>query len=439
MYPLWEVPYLGPGMILGLIATFHILPSHLSTSAMWFNLYIETKAYRENRPELLEFINRYSLLLLIFGYVFGSLSGVGIWFAATVASPRGISALIHNYVWGWATEWVFFIIEVLTIFAYYYTFKKVDRKTHLTLGWIFAIGSWTTMIVITGILAFMATPGPWLKTGAFFDGFFNPTYWPQLFMRTFLMFAIAGVYAIVVATRMTNEAARQTVVRSASILGIVGLVLGSATYFWYAQALPAPALKVMAKMVSASLKWGMIGSVIVTILYFLFNAVKPNKVGTFPAVAMIFVLFIGIWSVERSREIIRKPYVLPGYMYSNQIISADFAPKQVSSEVKKYNKEGFLTHAAFIPEACRTASGPASLEAGKTLARMQCVICHSLEDGGVRALNPLLKRASVTDKDIAYGFVDGIGRYSYMPPFVGTESEKLALAEYLGSLVPAAQ
>lgn len=56
MYPLWEVPVLSAGFILGIIATFHILPSHLSTSAMWFNVFIETKAYRENRPELLEFI-----------------------------------------------------------------------------------------------------------------------------------------------------------------------------------------------------------------------------------------------------------------------------------------------------------------------------------------------------------------------------------------------
>ena len=56
MYPIWEVPYLSAGIILAMIATFHILPSHLAISAMWFNIYVETKAYKENRPELLEFI-----------------------------------------------------------------------------------------------------------------------------------------------------------------------------------------------------------------------------------------------------------------------------------------------------------------------------------------------------------------------------------------------
>jgi hypothetical protein len=98
---------------------------------MWYNVYLERKANRENRPELLEFVKKYSWFLLIFSYVFGSLSGIGIWYAARVANPRGISGLIHNYVWGWATEWVFFIIEVIGIFIYYYTMGRVDKRTQL--------------------------------------------------------------------------------------------------------------------------------------------------------------------------------------------------------------------------------------------------------------------------------------------------------------------
>ena len=58
MYPLWIVPGFTSGIILALIATFHILPSHLSTSAMWFNVYLERKANRENRSELLEFVKK---------------------------------------------------------------------------------------------------------------------------------------------------------------------------------------------------------------------------------------------------------------------------------------------------------------------------------------------------------------------------------------------
>ncbi|MBI5195655.1 MAG: cytochrome ubiquinol oxidase subunit I [Nitrospirae bacterium] len=239
MYPIWEAPNLTAGIILAVIATFHILPSHLSTSAMCFNVFIETKAYRENRHELLEFVKKYTLLLLVFAYVLGSLSGIGIWYAATVANPRGISGLIHNYVWGWATEWVFFIIEVTGIFIYYFTFGKVDRKTHLKIGWIFTIGSWTTMVVIVGILAFMLSPGKWIETGNFFDGFFNKTYWSQLLVRTILMFAIAAVYAIAAAARLKNEDVRKFIIKTASKWGIAGLLLGGTAFFWYLKTIPA--------------------------------------------------------------------------------------------------------------------------------------------------------------------------------------------------------
>ena len=50
MYPIWEVPHVTAGMIIGLIATFHMMPVYLSTSAMWLNVWIERKSLRENRP-----------------------------------------------------------------------------------------------------------------------------------------------------------------------------------------------------------------------------------------------------------------------------------------------------------------------------------------------------------------------------------------------------
>lgn len=194
MYPIWDVPYLSSALVIGLIASFHVLPSHLAVAALWVTVFIEKLAYARNRPDYLDFVKRFTLLLLIFSFIFGFPSGIGIWYSATISSPRGISGLIHNYVWGWATEWVFFLIEIATIYAYYYTLGKVDPKTHIRIGYLYAIAAWISMIIITGILAFMLTPGKWLETGDFFDGFFNPTYFPQLFARTFLMFGIAGIY-----------------------------------------------------------------------------------------------------------------------------------------------------------------------------------------------------------------------------------------------------
>lgn len=434
MYPVWEVPHLTAGMILAFIATFHILPSHLSTGAMWFNVWLETKAYREDRPELLDFVRRYAKLLLVFAYVFGSLTGVGIWFAATVAAPRGISGLIHNYVWGWATEWVFFIVEVAGIFVYNYTFDKVDRKTHLTIGWVFALGSWTTMVVIVGILTFMLTPGRWVHTGAFFDGFFNQTYWPQLLLRTTAMFAIAAAYAIVVASRLESRAAKEEVVRDASLLGLAGLVLAGAAMLWYRAALPDSARAMLGALVTPGLRHGLVWAPALVAVYFAALALKPSGARLVPGLLAIVLIFSGIWSYERVREMIRKPYVIPDYMYSNQIVGNDLPAKGVKSELEKLNVEGVLKSAPFVPADLRAITDANRLQAGRLIALIECSACHTLDEKGLRPLPGRMRRLGAASPEDVEAVLDGLAAMQYMPPFAGTQDEKRALALYLSSL-----
>ncbi|MDE2292748.1 MAG: cytochrome ubiquinol oxidase subunit I [Elusimicrobia bacterium] len=433
MYPVWYVPGLTAGLVLGLIASFHILPSHLSTGAMWLNVYLEHKAEREGRPELLDFVRRYSKLLLIFAYVFGSRSGVGIWFAATVAAPRGISGLIHNYVWGWATEWVFFIIEVAGIFVYVYTFDKVDRKTHLRIGWVFALASWTTMVIIVGILTFMLTPGLWPRTGGFFDGFFNRTYWPQLFLRTGAMLAIAAAYATAVASRVKEEGPKRTVVRAASVFGLAGLAFAALCFLWYRASLPQAAVDNTAALVTPGLKAGMAVPAALLAGYFGWLWLKPSSARLVPALAALVVVFGGIFAFERGRELIRKPYVIPSYMYSNEIISGDLPAKGVKSELASLDARGVLQSAPFVPDGLRTVTDANRLQAGRLVALIECSACHSLSRSGVRPLGRLVSQAGL-DADSLDGMLSALDSTPYMPAFAGTDAERRALAEYLTAL-----
>jgi len=436
MYPVWEVPTLTAGLILGLIAAFHMLPSHLSTSAMWFNIFIERKALKEDRQEFLEFIKKYTLTLLVFAYVFGSLTGVGIWFSATVASPRGISGLIHNYVWGWATEWVFFILEVLGIYIYAYTLDKIEPKLHLRIGLIFAIASWTTMVVIVGILGFMLSPGKWTETGLFFDGFFNPTYWQQLFVRTGFMFTIAAAYALIVASRVKNEVVRRYVSRAASFWGLGGLLLGSLFGLWYYSSLPEAARNVLQNLPTDTLTKFMLISIGVTALYFILAAIVPGKIHIVPAILMIGVIFMGIWGAERTREMARKPYVIHGYMYSNQLIGNSIEARGVQEEISRVNREGILKTYPFLPGNLSTITDDNRMEAGRVIALIECSACHALNDRGVRPLPKMVARLGTEEPEELQGMLEILGDYPYMPPFAGTEEEALALATYLQGLVP---
>jgi len=437
MYPFWEVPVWTSGIFIALIATFHILPSHLATGAFWFNVFIERKALKENRPGLLDFIKRYTLMILIFCFVYGSLTGVGIWFAATVASPRSISALIHNYVWGWATEWVFFILEIVTIYIYYYTLDKVSPKTHMRIGWIYAWSAWISMIIITGILAFMLSSDSWIRTGGFFDGFFNSTYWPQLFSRTALMLGIAGLYAIISASGMENEKDRNDVIRSASIWGMAGMVFGGIFSAWFLYKMPDAAKGLGLSGGLPYLKNMLYAAVVCYALVFLYMLVagllRPQLAGKTLGILMLVVLFLGIGAGEGFREGVRRPYIISQFMYGNQIIAADVPAKAIKSE-KELFKDGFLAHIYFVPDGLRTITPENEKAVGHIIARHQCGNCHTFDaDGKMRALSGLFTRLGMTSKDDIAGWMDAMEGYAYMPPFLGSEEEKQAVAAFLAS------
>lgn len=437
MYPFWEVPIWTSGIFIALIATFHILPCHLATGAFWFNVFIERKALNENRPGLLDFIRRYTLMILVFCFVYGSLTGVGIWFAATVASPRSISALIHNYVWGWATEWVFFILEIVAIYVYYYTLDKVSPKTHMRIGWIYAWSAWISMVIITGILAFMLSSDSWIRTGDFFDGFFNSTYWPQLFARTALMLGIAGLYAIISASGMQNEQDRNEVIRLASLWGMAGMVLGGIFSAWFLYKMPDSAKSLSLSGGLPYLKNMLYAAVVCYGLVFLYMLIagflRPRLAGKTLGILMLVVLFLGIGAGEGFREGVRRPYIISQFMYGNQIIAANVPAKAIESEKERF-KDGFLAHIYFVPEGLRHLTPENEKAVGKIIARHQCGNCHTLDAGGkMRALPGLFKKLGMTSKDDIAAWMDAMEGYAYMPPFLGSEEEKQAVAAFLAS------
>jgi hypothetical protein len=147
-------------------------------------------------------------MLILISTVFGAISGVGIWVTIGLVQPAATSSLIHNFVWGWAAEWGFFILEVATALLYYATWDKVRPRTHLLIIWLYFFAAYMSLVIIQGIISFMLTPGKWVETGSFWDAIFNPTYFPGLVMRTGICLLLAGAYMIFAALREPDGAAR---------------------------------------------------------------------------------------------------------------------------------------------------------------------------------------------------------------------------------------
>jgi mono/diheme cytochrome c family protein len=392
---------------------------------------------------------------------------VGIWFAIGLTHPEATSTLIHNFVFGWAMEWVFFIVELTTIAVYYYTWGRIDEKLHLTVGWVYSVASVFTLVIINGILTFMLTPGQtWLdvagtghEASKFWYAFFNPTYWPSLFLRSCVCCALAGVWALITASRIDGD--KQPELKTSLVQWSVKWLVPSfvATPFiliWYLWMVPDSqrALLTLGIDTIGSGTFSIItrialliivtSATIVGVAYFLAYR-NPRDFNLSHAVAVLMLALIATGAGEYSREMLRKPYVIGGWMYSNGVRKP---------YVDRINQEGYLAHTNWIwgqgqpilfsyltvpgaPEPSILNMPEFSYSRGEAIFRGECGSCHTLQ--GYR---PLAKLLAGRDRANIGSFVQMLHDYKadspyrhYMPPMVGTKQDVDDLTNYLNAQV----
>jgi cytochrome c553 len=366
------------------------------------------------------FARKHAVFLVLLSSVLGALSGVAIWFTVGLVHPAAVASLIHTFVWGWAIEWVFFIVEMAAALLYVGTWDRVSRRTHLAIGWIYFIAAYLSLVVINGIVTFMLSPGRWLETRAFWDGFFNPTYWPSLVLRTGIALMLAGAYGWLVATRLPRDGERAALVRYLALWGIAGVSIAGAGFAWWAANIPAEARALIFPadgLLRMTHVLGLIALGLLAVLLISVGFLAPRAFGVTAGILAIVLTGTYFGAYERVREGSRKPYIIHGYMFSNGVRV---------DEVDRLNREGILTKARWA--GVGLASAPTSL--GQQVFRAQCQMCHSLD--GYLAIRPLV---TGQDAEGLTAFLEALrGGRPGMPPIVGTEKEIEGLAKYLASL-----
>ncbi|MDW7681381.1 MAG: cytochrome c, partial [bacterium] len=186
-WPIFQMPIIGNRMLIAVVALIHVVISHgLAVGGSFFIVSLHYKSLRESNKRLGELAYRILRIFFIITTSVGALTGVGIWLTTATVSPVTIGSLLHIFFWAWFTEWIVFLVELVLIMLYYLGWKKYGDAIGFKIGLFYLAASWLTMMLITGILGAMLTPGKWLVSGSFWDGFFNPSYLPQLVSRTFL-------------------------------------------------------------------------------------------------------------------------------------------------------------------------------------------------------------------------------------------------------------
>ena len=442
-YPVWEVPVIGGAWVIGIISIFHVLIAWFAVGGGIYLPVMESKLYREGREDWVPVLKQHSRFFLILTSVFGAVSGVGIWFAIGLVQPEATSTLIHNFVFGWAIEWVFFVIELAAAAVYYLTWDRIPRALHLKVGYLYAVASVLTLVIINGILSFMLTPSQaWLhvagtgqESSVFWLAFFNPTYFPSLIMRFLACVSLGGIYALISFSRVTDEKLLKTkdeMVRW-SAQWVMPMFIGMPlVMLWFLAATPAEnrGLLQLGMTTAASGAFTQVTRVamltilttftIVGVVYF-FAYKGPRYFTTAHAAMILFLASIATASTEFARETLRKPWVIGSHMYSNGVRK---------SEISGFNTNGYMTSSTWKPDST------APIEIGHAMFRGQCMSCHT--ESGYRSMKRLLQGRDKNNVDKLLKMLHEMPQDSpyrkYMPPVVGNPDEIAALSMYLSTL-----
>jgi len=423
-YPVWQIEFLGGGFLIAVIAIIHVYIAQFAVGGGLFLVLTEHLAYRRNDQGILDFVRKHTKFFLLLTMVAGALTGVGIWFTISVLNPAATSVLIHTFVFAWGTEWTFFVVEIVSLFIYDYTFNKLSKLDHLIIGWIYFGAAWLSLFAINGIIDFMLTPGAWIENNNFWSGLFNPTFWPALFFRTFFSIIIAGLFGFMTSSFLKNQELRTAMLRYSAKWLLVPFLLFLASSWWYRATLP-PYIEVIIFQKMPQLRpfitIFMLCSGLV-ILGGLVMAIRmPSGLSRSMAAVMLIIGLMYFGAFEFLREGGRRPYIIYDYMYSNAILKKD---------LDQVTETGVLNTAKWIEHQSVTTANV--LAAGRELFNVLCLSCHSI--GG--PLNDIRQQVRMSSPEELNLIFSTMGKERpYMPPFAGTDFEKQVLIYYLNNTI----
>jgi hypothetical protein len=229
--------------------------------------------------------------------------------------------------------------------------------------------------------------------------------------------------AIVASSRRKKyDAAQRAVIIRWGAYFLLPLALMPFLAAWYFSTVPAASRDLAlggAVAMTFIFAFGAVTSFLVS-LYAMFGMLRRSRdINLETALLMAAIAFIATASMEFVREGIRKPYVLMEIMYSNGILKTD---------LPRLREEGLLVNTPWIvPDTTKYAG---EVAVGEAVYRAQCLRCHEIE--GYNAVTPLVKHWNLP---LVMSALDHMDRLKgFMPPFIGTEAEKTALAAYLLTL-----
>jgi mono/diheme cytochrome c family protein len=434
LFPVFYFPWLGEGMAIALVAVTHVVLSHgFAIGAVSIIVLLEHLAMLRRDDEL-EALARHMLKPAVVTITaVGAVTGAGIWFTVSALAPAGIGSMLRVFFWPWFIEWFAFTLEILILLPYYFLWDRMrtaHQGWHVTLGWSYVAVAFVSAFLISGILGFMLTPDGWVQNHRLLSAFFNPTFWPQLVLRFFGGLALGALLCLGFLTfsRQASQSIRQRVVRlCGGWLLIAGGLCALATWIYFKRVPQTYDTHRIFSVLTSHLSqepWLLwLGNLLAVLLIVAVGiaALMRRRLTAKLLIIPALIMAIGLVAeFERIREFIRGPYLMPGYMYANQINL---------SQSLYLKKSGFLSSAAWYqlqPNKIRPRD-----PAGHALFVSNCAVCHSI--GGLNDIRDRLRGRTQTSVNV---LIKNTSRMvPFMPPFSGTDAEARTLGAYLYGLI----
>lgn len=427
-FPIYQVPYLGNGMTIGLNAVIHVIISHgLAIGAFTMVAYSEWMGFKHKSIHWETFAKDFIRPLIIIITGVGAVTGVGIWFTISALAPRGTGNMLRVFFWPWFIEWAVFTSEVIVILIYYFLWDKWTerkKKTHINLAFFYTFLAMMSGVLITGILGFMLTSDGWPWDQTFLNAFFNPSFLPQLLVRFGLAFFLGSVFTIsylMFSKRDPNF--KKEALKHFGLIGIVALSVWFLASVWYFSVVPSTfkthsVFSVLTGNLSQYTTWFWIINIAVLLFlsvfaFFAFTGRSGlSKALVIPA-AIFAMLFVA--EFERVREFIRGPYLMPGYMYANQVLL---------KEVPLLEEKGTIVNSYWYEKLTDEKN---VAKEGLYLFGKNCSVCHTID-----GLNDIKVRVKGRSRDGVFVLVRNSHKMvPFMPPFSGSLAEQRILSEFI--------
>lgn len=416
-YPVNDFGPLMKGLVIGGVGIVHVFLAQFAIGGGMLMLYLERLAQR-GAQDARTFVDGYFRVLVLISFVVGALTGVAMWFTTIQVGARTIGLMIDEFHWLWATEWVWFAVEITAGYAFYRYGARLSGAARLRLLALYALASWMSLFWINGILSWQLTPGRWLDGGSVWAGFFNASFWPSLLFRTAVSTTLAALAGCIVIN--TTDLPRD---RKAALIRRVS---------WFAAPIalmPVLALWFVAVLPADSRSWLLGGSMAMT-MFVGVAAGASLLIGGYVVVGLLLqrlyingataTLLLGLAfgataAGEFVREGARKPYTVRGVLYSTSIRPNEVAALRAGGA------------AARDPYPLKQSYPTAQLARGAKVYRALCDACHTLH--GANALVELTRTWS--DDQLRLNIAKLQRTKGFMPPFAGNAEDVEAVVQLL--------